>query len=176
MARKSGFARRSNRMVRETVWAAITPTDTAIASASGAVLFGGFSAAALALRPFTIVRTRGWIHVLSDQVAASESFGAVYTQAVVTDQALAAGVASVPTGDADRDSDAFFVFEEIAGRFEFISGIGVHTWAQDNMRYFDSKAMRKVEDGFDVAFAVEATAISSGVQIKKGGRMLLKLH
>jgi hypothetical protein len=46
-------------MVRETLWMGIAASDTALASASSVVLFGGFSAAQLALRPFTIVRTRG---------------------------------------------------------------------------------------------------------------------
>jgi len=82
----------------------------------------------------------------------------------------------VPTGDTNRDSDAFFLFEEVLGRFIFISGVGVETVAEQATVRYDSKAMRKVEDGFDVAFTVEAQAIVSSGQVKKAGRMLIKLH
>ncbi len=176
MARKSGFTRRNNVMVRETLWVGIVPTTTTLAAASAAALFTGFSTALLDLRPFTIIRTRGVMMVQSDQVGASESFGVVLAAAVVTDEALAAGIASVPTGDANRDSDAFFLFEEVIGRFNFISGTGTEQRGVNQSRYFDSKAMRKIESGYDVAITVEAQSIVASGEIRKAGRMLIKLH
>ena len=176
MARKSGFVRRHNRMIRETTWIGIGPTSSALAAASAAELFSGFSTISLALRPFTIVRTRGGMMVQSDQTGASETFGCVLTAAVVTEQAIAAGINSVPTGDLDRDSDAFFLYEEVIGRFNFISGTGTEQRGVNQTKYFDSKAMRKVEDGFDVAMVVEAQAIVDGTNVRKFGRMLVKLH
>ncbi len=176
MARKSGFVRRGGRMVRETLWVGIGETDTALASAGTAVLFTGLTANLLSLRPFTIVRTRGLIHVISDQVSAAETFGAMFGMCVVSDQALAVGITAVPTPGADRASDLWFVYEEIFGRLILNTAIGVQTYGRDGCKYFDSKAMRKIEEGQDLSITVEAMTISSGVQIKKAGRLLIKLH
>jgi len=40
----------------------------------------------------------------------------------------------------------------------------------------DSKAMRKVEDGFDNIATIERGGTSSGVEVTTAGRQLLKLH
>jgi len=172
--RKSGFTRRGGRMVRESLWVAILPTVSALGSASTAALFTGFSAAILALRPFTIVRTRGYIHLQSDQEAADETYFATLGAAVVSDQALAIGVTAVPTPQTDADSDLWFLYESLAGTVRFTSASGV--FDAGHGRVFDSKSMRKVEDGEDVAMSVETAAISAGAVFLKGGRMLIKLH
>jgi len=175
MARKSGFVRRAGRMVRETSWVRILPTDTTLATASAGALFTGFSAATLALRPFTIIRTRGFVSLRSDQQAVTEIQNAILAMAVVSDQALAIGVSAVPLPSSDGDSDLFFVYEELMSSLRFIDATGI---VEPNNLFskFDSKAMRRVEEGSDVAITVETTAISIGAIISKGGRMLLKLH
>jgi len=160
---------------RESLWVAIVATETVLSGAGIDVLFTGYSAAVLALRPFTIVRTRGVVTFRSDQVATSELYNGVLAMAIVTDQALAAGVGSVPTGDTDRDSDAFFVYEEGMGIVQVVSAAGFEG-AYGQQREFDSKAMRKVEDGFDIAVTIQATAQSNGMFIGKAGRQLIKLH
>ena len=162
MARKSGNVLRSGKLIRATMWIGITGTDTALSGAGTAALFGGFSAAVLGRRPFTIVRTRGYLHVLSDQVGASEVYGAAFGMSVVSEQAVTVGITAVPTSDTDRDSDLFFLYEEFVGRFEFISGVGVNSWGgPGNTIYFDSKAMRKVNDDEDVVIVVESLLIGS---------------
>ncbi len=175
MARKSGFVRRGNTMVRETRWVAIAETDTTLAAASTAVLFTGFGATVLALRPFTIVRMRGILGIRTDQVVASELQHAALSLAVVSDQALAIGVTAVPTPSADRASDAFMLYEEIASFFTFASNIGIQTQGM-TLKEFGSKAMRKVEQGFDAAMCVETSVNSAGCIVSKAGRMLIKLH
>ena len=172
---KSGFITRGGVRRRETAWFAIPPSSNTLAAASVAVLSGSFNAAALALRPFTIVRTRGILHFRSDQTGALENYQAAFGMAVVYDQAVAIGVTAVPTPDTDRGSDLFFVFEEGYSQFTFISGVGVDPDGGLTFRY-DSKAMRKVEVGQDVAITAEATALSAGVTVVDGGRMLIKLH
>ena len=72
MARKSGFVRRSNRMVRDTLWAPIAHTFAALTT-SGAALMLTASAAEDALRPYTIVRTRYQLAIRSDQIIALEN-------------------------------------------------------------------------------------------------------
>ncbi len=95
--------------------------------------------------------------------------------AVVSDQALAIGVTAVPNPDADRHSDLWFVFEELMGEFAFITGTGFDP-VGGIMKEYDSRAMRKVEDGEDVSIVVQASAVSAGITIAKTGRMLIKLH
>ena len=63
------------------------------------------NAAALALRPFTVVRTRANLIIRSDQQAASELFEVAYGETVVSEQASAAGVVSVPTPVTEDASD-----------------------------------------------------------------------
>jgi len=160
---------------RQTVWLGIGPTHSALGAASTATLFTGLSAAQLAMRPFTIIRTRGIIGIKSDQQAANEFQHAALGMAVVSDQALAIGVTAVPTPDTDRDSDLFFVYEELAAEFVFTTGAAFNSDGMTS-RTFDSKAMRKVEEGSDIAITIETTSTSSGVTFTKAGRMLIKTH
>ncbi len=44
------------------------------------------------------------------------------------------------------------------------------------MRTLDSKAMRKVEDGQDMAFTLENSSLSAGSTTAIVGRVLVKLH
>ncbi len=172
MARKSGFVRRGGVMRRETLWFFGGFSTATLASTNAVSLTNQLNAAALALRPFTVIRTRGYFYVSSDQVAASEIYTVSMGHAVVTDQAAAIGVTAVPTPDTDRGSDAFFVFEDLFGRFEFISGVG--TQERGLGRTYDSKAMRKVEDGSTMIVTVE-TPSTSGI-VSHAYRQLVKLH
>ena len=175
MARK-GFVTRGNRQVRETLWLGIAAMINTLAGANNAVLMNTSSAAILALRPFTVIRTRGFIGIRSDQGAASESFDAAIGFSVVSDQALAIGVTAVPTPFTDQGSDMFFAYEALMGRFLFISGIGVDPGGLMPWIHYDSKAMRKVNDSQDIAFTLENSGVSAGVAVHHTGRMLVKLH
>ncbi len=176
-SRKSGFILRSGVMRRETIWFQGGYTSNTLASASSAVLSGILNAAALALRPFTVVRTRGVYFVKSDQTGATEAYESSMGMAVVSDQAAAIGVTAVPTPETDRASDAWFVYESIADQFLFISGVGVQGGNVGRQLQFDSKAMRKVEDGFTIAVVQENSALqASGTTQVLGFRQLIKLH
>ena len=170
---RSPFAgsRRGER--RKTVWFTGPATTTVIAAAGTAVMTHSLGAAALAYRPFTIVRTRGYWFVESDQSAASEVFNGNMGMAVVSDQASAVGVAAVPTPATDRDSDMFFVKEDWIGRFQLV---GTAIAADTSGRVYDSKAMRKVEDGQDVVVTIEAGLINSGCIIHHVFRQLIKTN
>ncbi len=67
------------------------------------------------------------------------------------------------------------MFEGAAGAFAFISGIGFHPVGGIS-KDFDSKAMRKVEDGDQMISVVEASSLSEGVIIDVMFRQLIKLH
>jgi len=67
------------------------------------------------------------------------------------------------------------VFEELTGRFAVSSAIGI--LEVGNRREFDSRAMRKVEDGQDIAIVEENSGSPfAGAIMTKSGRMLIKLH
>ena len=175
MARR--FTRSAGRVgsSRLTIWTGIVATRTTLAAASTAAIMNVGSAGVLALRPFTIVRTRGYFSLQSDQTATGENFDAAIGFAVVSDQAVAIGVTAVPTPHTDLGSGLFFTHEASDGRFMFISGIGVHPQATKGRQY-DSKAMRKVDSGQDVVFVAETSALSGGCILYHVGRMLIKTN
>ena len=174
MARK--VFHRGGRTVRESLWLGVGESNTVIAAASTAVAINALNAAALALRPFTIVRTRGILAYVSDQTAASENYSAALSMAVVSDQALGIGVTAVPTGFTDLGSDLFWVHQMMAGRFEFISGVGVSSPNAMQVIEYDSKAMRRVDDDQDLAIVLETSSLSLGINVFHAARILIKLH
>ena len=130
------------------------------------------NAAGLALRPFTVVRTRLYINVNSDQVAASESYRGAFGMIVVSDQAIAAGVGSVPKPLADTDAD-WFVYEPYAGGIEFATA-AAFIEPSGLLLTVDSKAMRKVGKNEDIAGVFEGAG--NGILSQMTGRFLVKLH
>ena len=171
MARKRFF--RGGRQVRETMWITLDATSTNFASASSAALILSLNAGGLALRPFTIVRTRGnWI-VRSDQNAVTEFYQVGLGVAVVSEQASAIGVTAVPTPFTDLGSDLFMVHQIQAGAIQVASAVGFQNIQSVD---YDSKAMRKVNDDQDVVVLLETSSVSLGATVLHGGRMLIKLH
>ncbi len=174
-AGRSGFTVRDGVRRRESFWISTGVINAAPAAASTAIILTSFSSVILNLRPFTIVRTRGFMLVRSDQQAASESYSLLYGHAVVSDQAVAVGVTAVPTPDTDSDSDLWFVFEGVFGRFVILSSVGQQP-VGGTFQKFDSKSMRKVEDGQDAISVIETSSASNGANIEVMFRQLIKLH
>ncbi len=161
--RKSGFIQRSGAMRRETLWFGGAETNTAVAGAT-AILLTSLNAAALALRPFTMVRTRGMIHVRSDQAIATESMALQYGHAVISDEAAAIGVTAIPTPSTNNDSDLWYVFETVLGSyFDNVDG----SIQNFNTQSIESKAMRKVEGGQTIVSVVESSPASSVVSCRR---------
>ncbi len=158
---------------RETSWIDVVASDTTLAAAGTQVLINSLNAAALALRPFTVVRTRGTWLVTSDQNAATESFFGNLGAAVVSEQASTVGIGGIPTPATERGSDLFFVLETWPGFLRFGSAIGSQV---EVPREYDSRAMRKVNDDQDIVFVLEAGLIGSGIDVQHVARFLIKLH
>ena len=175
MARRFTRSRgRSGAPRRESVWLFIPTSEINLAAASTAVLAFSLNAAALAIRPFTIVRTRLAWHTRSDQNAATELWGSSLGFAIVSDQASAIGVTAVPTPITDQGSDLFFVYEENYGAELVATVVGFTDVGRRVV--VDSKAMRRVNDDEDMVVTMENTAFTpSGANII-GGRVLIKLH
>jgi len=161
---------------RKTLWldfAGVFVGKTVVAGAT-AVLLTSLNAAGLALRPFTIVRTRGLLMAITDQVAATEEpFGALGF-AVVSDQASAIGVTAVPTPIVDAGSSLFFSWTPWYASIGFSTGSGLVNYQYTTE--FDSKAMRKVEVGEDIIATVENGSATDGAQFMFMARMLIKTN
>ena len=158
--------------VRQNVWLQVNLTSTAIPGSS-TTLLSSLNAAALALRPFTVVRSRIFALIQSDQVTAAEEVHGALGVIVVSDQASAAGAASIPAPVSNADAP-FFIWEGVVNAFIIASNSGFSepTGTRINI---DSKAMRKVGNNEDVAFQFQ-TATADGGLISLSGRMLIKLH
>jgi len=175
IGRRSGLVLRGGKTRRATSWIALTPVSNTLASGSVAVLSASLNVGAEALLPFTVVRARGFFHVRSDQGANTEFYHAVLGMQVVTAQAVTAGITAVPTPDTERDSDTWFVFEELGGEVQVNTSVGFNDPGGQWVK-FDSRAMRKVDEGQDVIVVKETSSISLGAIAVHGGRMLIKLH
>jgi len=143
-------------------------------AASTNVLIGVLSAGALLLRPFTILRSRFVIEWASDQVVASEFPSGALGFTIVSDEALAAGIASIPKPMANADSD-WFVHQGMITSFAFGSGVGFVGSTFGREYTIDSKAMRKVGPNDSLAGVVE-NLTAFGADITAVGRMLIQLH
>ncbi len=172
MARRRDFVRGASaiRSRRETTWFQFVPIEVTLAAASTAVLAFSLNAAALALRPFTVVRTRFELDLSSDQSAAIEKQRAAVGIAVVSDQSVAIGVTAVPTPSTDMGSNLWLTHQII---YADETALTDRTRRATRMS-IDSKAMRKVEVGQDVIVVVETLPIGAGALFVVGGRMLIK--
>ncbi len=174
MARRYGAAFRSAiRSKRQNVWIGLQTVEQAIA-ANSVVLVGTLNAAALALRPFTIVRSRILMWWSSDQTAANEFPLGAYGHIIVSDQATAAGVASIP--DPTNNADApFHVWEPLIASIKVITQAGTQD-PQGRQFVVDSKAMRKVGNNEDLATVLSNAHATDGATFSEIGRILVKLH
>ena len=172
-ARRSGLVLRGGRMRRETLWGDVTGTATVITAVSTAALLNVTGAALLALRPWTIVRARGMTHLSSDQAGSVEQQAVGFGIAVVSDQAVAIGITAIPTPVTDQGSDLWQTYlTSMAEASQSTSGNGGVALG------YDSRAMRKVEDGSQLVFVLETevTPLTSGVTFRHSARVLIKLH
>ena len=177
MARRRDFVRGAAaiRSKRATLWIPFQPIVTTISAASTAVIIFSLNAAALALRPFTVVRTRGMLRVKSDQDVEDERYGGGFGIAVVSDQSVAIGATAVPTPVTDYGSDLWFVIEQIYASISSADDTGI-TDPLGVERILDSKAMRKVDVGQDIIVVAESPAFGTSMDLTSAFRMLVKLH
>ena len=173
MARRRAFVRGAAAISQKrlTTWFQFQPV-TLNPSATGTLIFS-LNAAALAFTPFTIVRSHFELQLRSDQAAAIEQQSIGFGIAVVSDEAVAVGVSAIPTPIANAASDLWFLH-----RFLFGDESALTDRTRSATRAsIDSKAMRKVSEGQDVAVVVESSAaVGGGTTLDVAGRMLIKVN
>ena len=158
---------------RQMTWLGLFLANLVI-PADSAVLIGILNAAALAIRPFIVVRFRADVLWSSDQAAVTEDPRGAVGATVVSEEASNAGVVSIPDPVTQSDADWFY-HQGLANRFSFLSSVGFDGNVGEHYRA-DSKAMRKVGSNDDVVFIASNINASHGANITIMGRMLVKLH
>jgi len=91
---------------------------------------------------------------------------------VVSDQAVAIGITALPTPVTDNGSDLWYTYEWLLANATDLTDLAVGGVFKE----FDSRAMRKVEDGQDLIEVVESGTSTFGLNITTFQRTLIKLH
>ncbi len=172
MARRVARARFIRPAPRTKMWIGAGVTTGTIVGTTP-LHFAVYSADVLALRPFTILRTRVLLTMSSDQAAVSEIAAGGYGEIVVTEQASTIGITALPDPVTEPEAD-WYVYQPWNVRFEFLSSVGFHP-AGGRQYTIDSKAMRKVDINQTFA-AVVANDVATGALISTEGRQLIQLH
>ena len=176
MARQRGFQRSTRRPV---TWQ-VGPRDASgtIAATGKTLWTGSVAEAGGEASEATIVRTRGGGRiVLKSATLAGDGFEVGLGLAVFTDQAVAAGVASMPGPLTDADWDgwmwhAIHYVQVVTGTI----ADGVNAASASVGYEIDSKAMRKWDRGAETIAAVtEVTELGTGsIEHNAFTRMLVK--
>jgi len=115
----------------------------------------------------TVRRTRGMISIASDQGLVPETQLGAFGAIVVTDAAAAIGVTAMPDPVSDASDDGWFLW------VPFFQTSVTNVNSRQSVEYhFDSKAMRKVPEGFLVAFIATNADDTHGLQIGLGISLL----
>ena len=108
----------------------------------------------------TVRRTRGRFSIISDQsTVTEEQLGAVGFM-IASDAAVAVGATAVPGPATDASDDGWFVWEGWTQSSQFTLGVSNAAGGFGAVYEFDSKAMRRVEEGFTIAVIAEGSSIA----------------
>ncbi len=152
---------RSFRQRPATDWARIVIANTTMGAATKTLL-GTLTLSNPGIGE-TVRRTRGRFHVVSDQGSVTEQQNGAIGLIVVNEVALAAGAASIPGPVTDASDDGWFVWEGFTQITQLTVGVANAAGTMSLLYEFDSKAMRKVADGFGIAIMAET--LSQGAEI-----------
>ena len=173
MARmRVSHARARSGKIRPNYWTA-SATDTDTTALAAATAFQDQIGTVVDIEGGTVVRTRGIFSVASDQSAGNEfPFGA-FGMTIVSEEAAAAGILSVPTAYADADDDRFFLHGFWAVGLRVATAVGFQSDVFSHW-HFDSKAQRKVSASDVVSVTVENASATDGALYIINFRMLIK--
>ena len=107
----------------------------------------------------TVRRTRGMLMVTSDQGSTFETQVGLFGMVVVSDPAAGVGITAVPTPGSEASDDGWFVWEPFMGAGAGVNGNSLI------VKEFDSKAMRRIEEGFQIAVVAENMSSSFGLEL-----------
>ena len=123
----------------------------------------------------TIVRVRGILSVRSDQQVAVEGAAGAFGMIMVTDEAVAAGAASIPGPASDSADGGWFVWMPFVVP-PVVGAIASGTPGPTQVDLvIDSRAMRKFPNGRQLAVVIENSSTVFGMEFYVRFRILLKL-
>jgi len=166
----SGFNRIRSANRRKTVWVGTADQGEIAVGAGLSVLISSFAPDALSILKATVVRTRGIFVVHPTALTGDSTYGGAYGLGIVSDEAFAAGAASIPRPFDDDDWAGWLVHGYYGGHFEF--DIDGNTFSPAPMA-IDSKAMRKVGPNETLVWVAESQG--GPVQVRLQARVLMML-
>ena len=175
MAVRTAVVVRPRSQKRKTFWIGLGGvTSSTVIAASTTLLHASLNAAALNLRPFTVVRSVGSVWVSSDQTAASELILGAFGNAVMDDRAVAVGVTAVPRPYTDISDSDWFQWGSFTDRFTFKDATGF-AGTQVMRTDWDQKGQRKVSIGNDIVQVIQ-NASGLGMSFVWTQRLLCLAH
>ncbi len=167
MTRARRFERPGRSPQRLTQW--IGPADQsylAVASA-GETIISSFAAE----EALTITRSRGQLSIIPSVFSADVEITGAYGEGVVSAEAFAAGVVSLPSPFRDADWGGWLLWRAFSYRFEFADATGVDfpNWTME----LDSKAQRRM--GPNEVLVAVAESQSGAFRVSAPLRTLIKL-
>ncbi len=108
----------------------------------------------------TILRTRGIAAFIPSAPTVDRFSSGAFGFIIVSAQAIAAGVASIPGPATNADNDGWFVHEWFMTQMEFGTAVGIQFDAAQQ-RLYDSKAKRILQEGESIAMVAEVLSGSS---------------
>ena len=161
---------RQRRRTPNRSWTGLVSATSVSIPASSKVLLGAFTLSNVNIDE-TVLRTVGQIMVESDQSSADELQLGAFGLIIVSDLAIAAGIASIPDPVTDIGDDGWFVYVPFGNSFDFHDNTG--TDAQFATQYkFDSKAKRVMEEGQQIAVVVANANATFGLRMAANFRIL----
>ena len=170
---RRNFVSGRTRQRSATNWSRFVSTTFTSIGVGTKVLFATFALGTVGIGE-TVRRTRGRILIFSDQVAQHELLQGAFGMVIVNDLALAAGAASIPGPVTDQDDDGWFVWESLMA----VSTLADNTAPAAGHSQvggvidFDSKAMRRVEEGFGIALMFENSNVGHLMRMSMGISLL----
>jgi len=139
-------------------------------AAATKVLFATFTLSNVGIGE-TVRRSIGWVLAHSDQEAANEAYAGAFGMIRVSDLAIAAGVASIPGPVTDAQDDGWFVWQAYGG-----ASMATSSAERGRLFNFDSRAMRRIEEGFGIALVYENASATTGQIVETAVSMYSTRH
>ena len=135
---------------------------------------GGGGQGPVVVAPFTLVRTRGYFWIGSDQNAGGEVQTGAVGIAKVNGTAAALGITALPDPVTDSAWDGWWFHQYFGQKFQLGTNVGFIEPGAGGSYVIDSKAMRKFEDNDAIVIVAANGSASFGINIQLARRMLLK--
>ena len=170
MAIRSRVPVRSRAPKRKTVWVGTADQGAVSLASGGSAIVSSFDPSSFAILKATIARVRGEINVFPQVTTADLSINGAYGLCVVSDEAFAAGAASIPRPFDDDDWAGWLVHGYFSNRV-IASAVDNGLWITS--KAIDSKAMRKVGPGETVVWMIESQG--GAISVLFNARVLIML-